>query len=106
MRKAVFLVFIALGAAVGLLATLDDGWGLSLIIAAFGALIGSAIGGALSRIGKSGQPLAIKEDGLRGLGTTPDDLMDNYWRDQGHPQFMKPPSADSKQLGGSGGSVD
>lgn len=34
MRKAVFLVFIALGAAVGLLATLDDGWGLSLIMAA------------------------------------------------------------------------
>ena len=61
MRKAVFIVFIALGAAVGLLATHEDGWGLSLVMAAFGALMGSAVGGALLRIGKSGQPLAIKE---------------------------------------------
>jgi hypothetical protein len=106
MRKTIFFGFIALGGAVGLLATLDNSWSVKLVMAVFGALVGSALGGALSRIGRSGQPLAFKEDGLRGLGTTPDDLMDNYWRDQGHPQFMKPPSADSKQLGGNGGGLD
>lgn len=66
MRKAVFIVFIALGAAVGLLATLDNGWGLSLTMAAFGALIGSAIGGALSRIGKSGSPWPSRKTGCVG----------------------------------------
>jgi hypothetical protein len=32
--------------------------------------------------------------------------MDNYWRDEGNPQFMKPPSPDKKEFGGSGGMTD
>jgi len=106
MRKLIFIGFIVAGSAVGLLSTLGDGWGLRLLMMCVGALVGTAGGGALSRIGLGGSPVPRRDDTLRGLGTTPEDLVDNYWRDEGHPQFMKPPSPDNKQFGGSGGVAD
>lgn len=78
-------------------------WGPRLVVMFFGALGGAAVGGAFSGMRKPGRP---REDALRGLGTTDEDRLDNYWRDQGHPQFMKPPSPDSKQFGGSGAMND
>ena len=106
MRKLIFIGLIVAGSAVGLLSTLGDGWGLRLLMMCVGALVGTAGGGALSRIGLGGSPVPRRDDTLRGLGTTPEDLVDNFWRDEGHPQFMKPPSPDNKQFGGSGGVAD
>lgn len=106
MRKLIFIGFIVAGSAVGLLSTLGDGWGIRLFMMSLGAFVGMAAGGALSRIGRGGRPMPYHDDTLRGLCTTSDDLMENYWRDEGHPQFMKPPLPDSKQFGGTGGIAD
>lgn len=105
MRRFIFIGFISAGFAVGLLSTLGDSWGLKLLMACLGVLVGAVAGGVLSRIGRSG-PMSYQNDSLRGLGTTSEDLMDNYWRDEGHPQFMKPPSPDSKHFGGTGKTAD
>jgi hypothetical protein len=105
-RKLIFIGFIVVGSAIGLLSTLGDGWGLKFFMICVGALVGTAAGGGLSRIGRGGRLVTRQNDTLRGLGTTPKDLVENYWRDEGHPQFMKPPSPDSKQFGGSGGIAD
>lgn len=106
MRKLIFIGFVVAGSSVGLLSTLGDGWGLKLFMTCLGALVGTAVGGALSRIGRRGRSSLYHEDTLHGLGTTSEDLMDNYWRDEGHPQFMKPPSPGSKEFGGTGGIAD
>ena len=105
MRKLIFIGFVVAGSAVGLLSTVGDSWALKLLMICIGALVGTVAGGALSRMGRGGL-MFHRNETLRGLGTTSDDLMDNYWRDVGHPQFMKPPSPDSKPFGGTGGVAD
>ena len=106
MRKLVVIGFVKAGAAIGLLSSLGETWALKVFMSGLGGLVGAIAGVALSRIGQGGHPTPRRDDALRGLGTTSEDLMDNYWRDEGHPQFMKPPSADSKQFGGTGGMAD
>lgn len=106
MRKLILIGFIITGSAIGLLSALGETWALKGFMMGLGALIGATAGAALSRIGQGGRPTPRRDDALRGLGTTSEDLMDNYWRDEGHPQFMKPPSPDSKQFGGTGGLAD
>jgi membrane protein implicated in regulation of membrane protease activity len=95
MRKAIFFGFIAAGAAAGLLAALNDDWGLRLVMMAIGAVVGAAIGGAATRVGKR-PPIRVPAglDQSYGQGTSAEDRDRNYWRDQGHPPFMKPPSAE------------
>jgi hypothetical protein len=106
MRKLIFVGFVVAGSAIGLLSTVGDGWGLKLFMMCLGALVGAAGGGALAGIGRGCRTTSRRDDTLRGLGTNSEDLMENYWRDEGHPQFMKPPSPDSKQFGGTGGMAD
>jgi len=106
MRKLVVIGFIIAGAAIGWLSSLGETWALKVFMMGFGGLVGAIAGAALSRIGQGGLPTPRRDDALRGLGTTSEDLMDNYWRDEGHPQLMKPPSPDSKQFGGTGGLAD
>lgn len=95
MRKAVFLFFLMLGIGAGCLSVQEDDWGLRGVMMAVGALFGGAIGGGLSRIGKpTARRRLLTEDELEpipGMGTSGQDLATNYWRDEGHPQFMKPP---------------
>lgn len=105
MRKLIFIGFVVAGSAAGLLSTLGDRGGLKLLMMCLGALVGAAAGGALSRVGRGGRLTAHRDDALRGLGTTPEDLNDNFWRDEGHPPFMKPPMPDSSQSGGTGGTA-
>jgi hypothetical protein len=88
MRKIVFLVFIAGGTAAGLIAALTDDWGLRIVMMTIGAIAGGAIGGAVSRIVSDGRATPdVGRDVLPGLGTTGDDLVDNYWRDKGRTQL-------------------
>lgn len=95
MRKAIFLFFLLLGIGVGYLPARNDDWGLRIVMMAVGALFGGAIGGGLSQIGKRQRrlPLRTEEENepIPGMGTSGRDLAANFWRDEGHPQFMKPP---------------
>jgi hypothetical protein len=95
MRKAIFLLFVALGAAAGLLATLEETWGVRILMTAIGTVVGIAIGGFLSKIGvrrgPAKRPSAYLPFPQPMFG---EDLDRNYWRDRGHLPFTKPPSAD------------
>ena len=95
MRKIVFLGFVAAGTAAGLIAALNEDWRLRLVMMAIGGVVGAAIGGAVTAIGKGPTrrpPAAL--DASYGQGTSAEDRDRNYWRDRGHPPFMKPPSAE------------
>ena len=94
MRKLIFMVFIALGALIGLISATNSDWGTRLVMMRIDALFGAPIGGALASIGRKGRPLEWEENPLPGMGTTPKDLAANYWRDKGHPPFMKPSEAE------------
>ena len=95
MRKTIFIFFVLLGAGAGLLASLNGDIGLQVVMAMVGVVAGAAVGGALTRIGKRSRHLQQNADALRGLGVTHEDLATNYWRDKGHPPFMKPPSPEN-----------
>lgn len=86
MRKAMFFIFVVVGAAVGLASTLTDDWGVKTVMMIIGAVAGAAIGGAISGIAARGRKkLRFDSEALPGLGITPTDMMDNYWRDKGRP---------------------
>ncbi|WP_418319578.1 hypothetical protein [Piscinibacter sakaiensis] len=96
LRKAIFVFFLLIGVGCGLLATRDDDWGMRIVMMAIGAMAGSAIGGALSQIGKPLRRLPLATDEEAGpfpasLGTSSRDRAANFWRDEGHMPFMKPP---------------
>ncbi len=98
MRKAVFIFFLALGIAMGALATRGDDWGLSAVMMAVGALFGAAVGGGLANIGKPQRWQALRTedeiDPIPGMGTSSRDLAANYWRDKGSPPFTRMPDAE------------
>lgn len=95
MRKIVFFGFIAAGTAAGFIAALNADWGLRMVMMAIGAVVGVATGGAVTGVGKRQRmrpPSGLDES--YGQGTSAEDRDRNYWRDRGHPSFMKPPSAE------------
>ncbi len=90
MRKLIFISFIVLGAVIGLFSALHDDWSVKVVMMTIGAVVGIVLGGALTSTGR--------RERARG-SVEPDDaplaeLDRNYWRDKGHPPFMKPPSAE------------
>jgi hypothetical protein len=95
MRKLIFIGIVAIGALVGLLSAFHDDWATRVVMAAVGALFGAAVGGAVTRIGRSKMALPWERHPIPGMGVTSEDLAANFWRDKGHPPFMKPPEADS-----------
>jgi hypothetical protein len=77
MRKAMFFIFVVVGAAVGLASALTDDWGVKPVMMTIGAVTGAAIGGAISGITARGRKkLQFDSEALPGLGTTPTDMMD------------------------------
>jgi hypothetical protein len=95
MRKTIFLGFVAVGAAAGLIVALNADWTLRLVMMAIGTVVGLAIGGAVTGVGR--RPKMPEHSGVDesyGQGTSADDRDRNFWRDRGHPPFMKPPSAE------------
>ena len=94
MRKLIFIGFIVLGALIGLVTVVRSDWETRLVMMAVGALVGTAIGGGLTRM--RSRPLPRESSWLdqpHGHGTPEDELVRNYWRDRGHAPFMKPPEA-------------
>ena len=94
MRKAIFTFFTVIGAAVGVFSALDGDWGLRVVMMTLGAVVGIVIGGGLARMGRKAKLTWKDENVIPGLGTTTEDLAANYWRDKGHPPFMKPPKGE------------
>ena len=94
-RRLIFIAFIMLGAAVGLFSALHDDWGVKIVMMTIGSIVGAVLGGALTMTGRrSRSPQAFESDDAYGQGTTVRDRDRNYWRDKGHPPFMKPSNAD------------
>lgn len=83
MRKTVFIFFILLGSAAGVLAALGEGTGLKLILGSIGAVAGAVIGGALSGIGHRRHRPVTDCDDKDGFTAIQDEQTRNYWLDQG-----------------------
>ena len=96
MRKLLLIGFIVLGALIGLLSAANDGSATRIVMVGIGALFGVAIGGAIAGFGRAKGALKWERDAIPGMGVTSDDLVANYWRDRGHPPFMKPPDAEAE----------
>lgn len=67
-------------------------------MALVGALFAVPVGAVLARRRKSAtQNLTVDEPFPSAGSTSPRALAHNYWRDQGHPPFMKPSHAEPDQ---------
>jgi hypothetical protein len=96
MRKLIFIGFIAVGAAVGMFVAFDGDWGLRIVMTIIGAVSGAAVGGGLTGMG-SGEAAGRHATLVRhpsGTGMSLDEIARNYWRDEGHAPFSKPPNAE------------
>lgn len=80
MRIVVFLVIVMLGSLFGFVVS-GDPIEARLVAACLGAIVGAAIGGAVTRLGS--EPIDKRQ--IPGIGTKPRDLAANYWRDHGRP---------------------
>ncbi|RCW65079.1 hypothetical protein [Pseudorhodoferax soli] len=99
MRRLIFWSVLLCGVGLGWLWTLDEALGVQLIVMCVGGMFGGAIGGGLSEIGSGNpklQPSLTEEElhPIPGMGDSFRDREANYWRDEDHPPFMKPPPAE------------
>jgi hypothetical protein len=83
MRKLIFIGFIVLGAAMGMFAAFEEGGGLKVVFACVGAIVGAAVGGALTKVGRHRGRSTIQDDGTDGLVAVQDEQARNYWLDRG-----------------------
>jgi hypothetical protein len=91
----VFFGIVVIGALVGLLSAANDDWATRLIMASVGVLFAAPIAAVLTRRPKAKLGLqAWEESSEIGMPTSPKALVANYWRDKGHPPFMKPSDAE------------
>ena len=85
MRKLVLVGFIALGAATGVFAAFEDGLGLQAVFACVGGVVGAAIGGAVTEVGRSGRRPVTHPRDSDGLEAIQGEQARNYWLDRGRP---------------------
>ena len=82
MRKSVFIFFILLGLAVGMLTAHGEGSGLKIVFGTIGAVAGAAIGGALAGFTRQHRR-SITDFDKDGFTTVQDEQARNYWLDRG-----------------------
>lgn len=99
LRLALFLAIVAAGAIAGFATGSGEDSATRLVLAGVGALIGAAIGGAALKLGGIKGSNTSTVGATPGSGVTSEDLAANYWRDKGHPPFMKPPEGDQPSRG-------
>ncbi len=95
MRKLVFLACIAIGGLAGLLVAAHDAWSVRAVMISIGCVAGAAIGGAIAR--RAGVRRQKVPEVPFGMGSGPDARDLNYWRDEGHPPFMRPSRSEPDQ---------
>lgn len=95
MRRLFIVFFVLLGVGAGALSASHDDWGLKVVMMVIGAAFGGAIGGGLANLGRGRRFRRLRTEDevepIPGMGLSGRDLAANYWRDSGHPPFMKPP---------------
>ena len=99
LRLALFLAIVAAGAIAGFATGSGEDSATRLVLAGVGALIGAAIGGAVLKLGGIKVSNTSTGGAIPGSGVTSEDLAANYWRDKGHPPFMKLPEGDQPSRG-------
>ena len=94
MRKVFALAILAFGALAGLLSAAEDNWGTRIVMIGVGLLFTAPVAGVVGVAGKRrrrGREMDWSFEPMTSDGTSSRDLAGNYWRDQGHAPFMKPP---------------
>ena len=94
MQKLILLAFVAVGALLGLLSAAQDDWGTRVVMMGIGILFAAPIGAVLGRA-MVGRHKVMDWQEVPSLGgvASPKELSENFWRDGGHPPFMKPSDA-------------
>jgi hypothetical protein len=98
-RLALFLAIVVAGAIAGFVTGSGEDTATRLVLAGIGSLIGAAIGGVILKLGGIKGPNSSRGSPIPGSGVTSEDLAANFWRDKGHPPFMKPPEGDPPSRG-------
>jgi hypothetical protein len=91
----IFFGIVVIGALVGLLSAANDDWATRAVMASVGVLFAAPIAAAFTKWPKAKLSLeAWDESSEIGAVASPKALAANYWRDKGHPPFMKPSEAE------------
>lgn len=84
MRKAIFIGFTMLGAALGLFSAMTESIGVQIVMSSVGAVAGAAIGGGLASIRRRPQRGRIRNDEEpTSLERAQEEQVKNYWLDRG-----------------------
>ena len=95
MRLVLFAAVLALGAMIGVIAAAGDDTSTKVTMAFVGVLFALPVGALLARRRKGSESGQLSDQLLDPSGSTsPRSLSANYWRDRGHPPFMKPSDGD------------
>jgi hypothetical protein len=84
MRKAIFIGFAMLGAALGLFSAMADSLGVQIVMGSVGTVAGAAIGGGLAGIGgRSRRRSARNAEEPTALESAQEEQVKSYWLDRG-----------------------
>lgn len=95
MRILLFFGIVVVGALIGLLSAASDDWTTRAVMAVIGMLFAAPLAAVLTKGPKAKLRLEVWDDSSEvATATSPRALTANYWRDKGHPPFMRPSDAE------------